>query len=37
VEFVAARLEEEQAEQIDRNIRSVKLRYSDFDWTLNRR
>jgi hypothetical protein len=37
LEFVAARLAEELADEIDRNIRSVKLRYSDFDWTLNRR
>jgi len=36
VEFVAARLEDEQAEQIDRHIRTVKLRYAEFDWTLNR-
>lgn len=37
LEFVAARLEEEQADAIDRNIRNVKLRYADFDWALNRR
>jgi hypothetical protein len=37
LEFVAARLEEREADQIDRNIRSVKVRYADFDWTLNRR
>jgi len=37
VEFVAARLGDEQSEQIDRHIRAVKLRYAEFDWTLNRR
>jgi hypothetical protein len=37
LEFVAARLEDAQADEVDRNIRSVKLRYSDFDWKLNRR
>jgi hypothetical protein len=37
LEFVAARVDEAQAEAIDRNIRSVKLRYADFDWALNRR
>jgi hypothetical protein len=37
LEFVASRLQEEQAEEVDRNIRSVKLRYADFDWSLNRR
>jgi hypothetical protein len=37
LEFIAARLEDAQADEIDRNIRTVKLRYADFDWTLNRR
>jgi hypothetical protein len=37
LEFIAARLEDTQADEIDRNIRTVKLRYADFDWTLNRR
>jgi len=37
LEFVAARLDEAQADQIDRNIRSVKLRYAEYDWTLNQR
>src|SRR5262245_5448841 len=37
VEFIAARLDDEQSEQIDRHIRSVKLRYDEFDWELNRR
>jgi Protein of unknown function, DUF547 len=37
LQFVAARLDEEQAEHVDRNIRNVKLRYAEYDWTLNRR
>jgi hypothetical protein len=37
LEFLAARLEEAQADDIDRHIRSVKLRYAEFDWSLNRR
>jgi len=37
LEFVAAHLEATQADDIDRNIRSVKLRYAEFDWALNRR
>ena len=37
VRFVAARLDDEAADRIDRNIRSVKLRYAEYDWTLNRR
>ena len=37
VEFIAARLDDQQSEQIDRHIRDVKLRYAEFDWTLNRR
>jgi len=37
LEFLAARMEDQQADDVDRNIRSVKLRYAEFDWTLNRR
>ena len=38
LEFVTARLEDEASvEQIDRRLGNVKLQYSEFDWTLNRR
>jgi hypothetical protein len=38
VEFVVARLEDEAAvEAIDRRLGDVKLRYAEYDWTLNRR
>ena len=37
LQFVSARLDEEQAERVDRNIRNVKLRFTEYDWTLNRR
>jgi hypothetical protein len=37
LEFVTARLDEEWVEMIDRRQGSVRLKYLDFDWTLNRR
>ena len=38
VEFVVARIEDEAAvEAIDRRLGDVKLRYAEYDWTLNRR
>jgi hypothetical protein len=38
VEFVVARLEDEAAvEAIDRRLGDVKLKYAEYDWTLNRK
>lgn len=38
VEFVVARIEDEAVvEMIDRRLGKVKLQYTEFDWTLNRR
>jgi hypothetical protein len=38
VEFVVARIEDEAAvEMVDRRLGSVKLQYTEYDWTLNRR
>jgi hypothetical protein len=37
VEFVAACLDENAVAAIDRRRGRVKLRYADFDWTLNRK
>lgn len=38
VQFVVARIEDEAAvEAVDRRLGDVKLRYAEFDWTLNRR
>jgi hypothetical protein len=37
IEFVAAWLEEDAVAAIDRRRGRVKLRYADFDWTLNRK
>jgi hypothetical protein len=37
VEFVVARIDDEAAvEMVDRRLGSVKLHYTEFDWTLNR-
>ena len=35
--FVAEHLDDADADRVDRNIRSVRLRYADYDWALNRR
>jgi hypothetical protein len=37
LEFVVARLDDAWVEMIDRRQGSVRLKYLDFDWTLNRR
>jgi len=37
LEFVLRRLDDASVERADRNIGRIKLRYSAFDWTLNRR
>lgn len=37
IEFVTAWLDEAAVEAVDRRRGHVKLRYTDFDWTLNRR
>lgn len=37
LEFALARLDEEVVEPVDRRRGRVKVRYADFDWTLNRR
>lgn len=37
LEFVAARLDDAAVEMIDQRRGAVKLKYLDFDWTLNRR
>jgi len=37
LEFVVARLDEESVEVIDRRQGDVRLKYYDFDWTLNQR
>jgi hypothetical protein len=37
LEFVVARLDEASVELIDRRQGSVRLKYHDFDWTLNQR
>jgi hypothetical protein len=38
VPFVVSRFEDEEAvEAVDRRLGAVKLQYSEFDWTLNRR
>jgi len=37
LEFVVARLDEESVEVIDRRQGSVRLKYHEFDWTLNQR
>jgi hypothetical protein len=37
LEFVTARLDDAAVEMIDQRRGAVKLKYLDFDWTLNRR
>jgi hypothetical protein len=37
LEFALARLDEEIVELVDRRRGRVKLRYAEFDWTLNQR
>jgi hypothetical protein len=37
LDFVVARLDEPSVELIDARQGAVKLKYLDFDWTLNRR
>jgi hypothetical protein len=37
LEFALARLDEGTVEQVDRRRGRVKIRYAEFDWTLNRR
>ena len=37
LDFVVARLDDESVEMIDRRQGAVKLKFLDFDWTLNRR
>ena len=37
LEFVLRRLDDDSFERADRNVGRIKLRYSAFDWTLNRR
>jgi hypothetical protein len=37
LEFVVARLDEASVELVDRRQGSVRLKYHDFDWTLNQR
>jgi len=37
LDFVVARLDDESVELVDRRQGSVRLKYLDFDWTLNQR
>lgn len=37
LDFVVARLDDATVELIDRRLGKVKIKYLDFDWTLNRR
>jgi hypothetical protein len=37
LEFALARLDEDVVERVDRRLGRVKIRYAEFDWTLNRR
>jgi len=37
LEFALARLDEEVVEPVDRRLGRVKIRYAEFDWTLNRK
>ena len=37
LEFALARLDEDIVELVDRRRGRVKIRYAEFDWTLNRR
>jgi len=37
LEFALARLDEEAVEPVDRRLGRVKIRYAEFDWTLNRK
>ena len=37
LEFALARLEEERVDLVDRRRGRVKIRYAEFDWTLNRK